>query len=252
MAWDPQQYLKFQAERSAPFVDLLQLLQVRKGMHVVDLGCGTGELTARLSDALPGSKVLGIDTSPQMLEQAQTWSRPGLRFERCDLREIGGRWDVIFSHAAIHWAEDHEKLIPTLWERLAHEGQLAVQIPANHDHFTHVAIGQLAAEAPFAEALGGWSRENTVLPVERYAEILHGCGAESITAFLKVYPHLLEDADALLEWTKGTTLVPWLERLPDEMHEPFLARYRERLRARFPERPVFYGFKRILFAGRKP
>jgi len=249
MAWDPAQYLKFQAERFAPFADLLQLVRVRPGLRVVDLGCGTGELTARLAEALPGSDVLGLDSAPRMLERARKHERPGLRFEQGDLRELQGEWDLIFSHAAIQWADDHESLLPALWSRLAPGGQLAVQIPANHDHFTHVTIAALAREAPFAAALGGWTRESPVLPVERYAEILHACGAEEITAVLKVYPHLLADADALLEWTKGTTMVPYLERLPAGLHDGFLRRYRDRLRARFPERPVFYGFKRILFAG---
>ena len=252
MAWDPTQYLKFQAERFAPFADLMQLVRVRPGLHVVDLGCGTGELTAQLAEALPGSSVLGLDSSPRMLERAQQFERAGLHFEKGDLRDLGGRWDLVFSHAAIQWADDHEALIPAIWSRLAPGGQLAVQIPANHDHFTHVTIAELASEAPFADALGGWTRESPVLPVERYAEILHACGAEEISAILKVYPHLLADADALLEWTKGTTMVPYLERLPAELHDEFLRRYRDRLRARFPERPVFYGFKRILFAGSRP
>jgi len=252
MTWNPDQYAKFQAERAAPFVDLVQLIDKRPGQHVVDLGCGTGELTAQLAAMLPGSNVLGIDTSPQMLARAAAFERPGLHFEQGDLRDLGGDWDLVFSHAAIHWADDHEELIPRLWVRVARGGQLAVQMPANHDHFTHVTIAELAQEEPFRGALHGWSRTSPVLPVERYAEILHACGATHITAILKVYPHVLESADALLEWTKGTTMVPYLERLPAEMHDEFLARYRERLRQRFPQRPVFYGFKRILFAARKP
>ncbi len=252
MAWNPEQYLKFAAERAAPFADLAALLDVRPGLHAVDLGCGTGELTAKLADMLPQSNVLGIDTSPEMLERARSLEHAGLRFEQTDLRHLGGRWDLIFSHAAIQWAEAHETLIPALWARLAHEGQLAVQIPANHDHFTHVAIREIAREEPFATDLRGWVRESTVLPVERYAEILHGCGAERITALLKVYPHVLEDADSLIEWTKGTTMLPYLERLPPALHDEFLARYRARLREHFPGRRIFYGFKRILFAGTKP
>jgi trans-aconitate 2-methyltransferase len=69
--------------------------------------------------------------------------------------------------------------------------------------------------------------------------------------FEKVYPHLLENADALAEWTSGTVMVPYFERLPDPLREAFLQRYRERLRERWPESPVFYPFRRILFAGKK-
>jgi trans-aconitate 2-methyltransferase len=61
MPWDPGQYNKFQAQRSAPFEDLCALIRVSEGMSVVDLGCGSGELTRRLADSLPGSFVARND-----------------------------------------------------------------------------------------------------------------------------------------------------------------------------------------------
>lgn len=59
MPWNPDRYHQFQKERSAPFEDALKLVTVRDGLRVVDLGCGTGELTRRLADHLPGSDTLG-------------------------------------------------------------------------------------------------------------------------------------------------------------------------------------------------
>src|SRR5947209_11813782 len=109
MPWDPDRYHLFKRERAAPFEDLLALIRPREGMHVIDLGCGTGELTLRLADALAGSDVVGIDSSPDMLERARELSRPGLRFELGDLQDAGGSWDLIFSHAAIQWVDDHER-----------------------------------------------------------------------------------------------------------------------------------------------
>src|SRR5512133_4159311 len=84
MPWDLKQYHKFQAERAAPFFDLLALVQIRPNLKVVDLGCGTGELTRQLADALPNSDVTGLDSSPQMLEKSASFSSLGLRFERGD------------------------------------------------------------------------------------------------------------------------------------------------------------------------
>ena len=55
------------------------------------------------------------------------------------------------------------------------------------------------------------------------------------------------DADALVDWMSGTALVPYMERLPAELHEPFMDAYRELVRERFPESPVFFGFRRVLF-----
>jgi trans-aconitate 2-methyltransferase len=77
MPWDPERYHQFQKERSAPFDDLFQLVQIRPGLEVIDLGCGTGELTLQLAERLPGSQVLGIDSSPEMLERAARTNTPG-------------------------------------------------------------------------------------------------------------------------------------------------------------------------------
>lgn len=252
MPWNPDRYHQFKSERAAPFEDLLKLIERRAGLSVVDLGCGPGELTRRLADELPDSDVLGIDTSEEMLERAARDARPGLRFEPGDIATIHGQWDLVFSHAAIQWLDDHESLVPHLMSLVRPGGQLAVQVPSNQRHPALVYIRDTAREEPFATALGGYNRDFPVLTVDRYADLLYESGGTQLTVFEKVYPHVLRDADALADWSLGTALVPYLERLPLELHEPFLTSYREKLRARWPGSPVFYGFRRILFAATIP
>ncbi|HEV2916007.1 MAG TPA: methyltransferase domain-containing protein [Pyrinomonadaceae bacterium] len=253
MPWNPDRYRQFQKERFQPFDDLLRLVKRSEGMRVVDLGCGTGELTARLADGLPASEVTGIDSSAEMLARArEQHARRGLRFEQGSIETAVGEWDLVFSHAAIHWVEDHQSLVPRLLRLVRRGGQLAVQLPSNHGHASHTLITEVALEEPFRLALGGWTRASPVLSIEAYAELLYEHGAEEIAVFEKVYPHVLESSDAIAEWTRGTTLVPYFERLPEKLHEPFMQRYRERLSALWPASPVFYGFKRILFAATRP
>jgi trans-aconitate 2-methyltransferase len=248
MPWEPDRYHQFQRERFAPFEDLVSMIRPRAGLRVLDLGCGTGELTRRLADWLPESEVVGIDSSPQMLERAAPLARPGLRFEVAAIESVAGTWDLVFSHAALQWVEEHAALIPRLLSLVAPGGQIAVQMPSNHGHATHRLIVELAAEAPFREALGGWTRPSPVLTIDAYAELLHTHGGQDLTVVEKAYPHVLPDADAVLEWTRGTALIPYLERLPAELRAPFLEAYRRRLQARWPSGPVFYPFRRILFA----
>lgn len=248
MPWDPERYHQFQAERFAPFADLMALVRVRPGIRVVDLGCGTGELTRRLADALPGSDVLGIDNSPQMLERTAEFVRLGLRFEQASIEEVTGRWDLVFSHAAIQWVDDHHALVPRLFSLLAPGGQLAVQLPSNHGHLTHRLITRLAGEEPFRTALGGWTRHSPVLGIDEYAQLLYEAGGHDIVVFEKVYPHLLENASAMADWTSGTALVPYFERLPKEMRDAFMERYRALLEETYPGSPVFYSFRRTLFS----
>jgi trans-aconitate 2-methyltransferase len=252
MVWEPERYHRFREERFLPFEDLVAMIRVRAGMRVVDLGCGTGELTERLAGRLPGSDVLGIDSSETMLELAHPRARRGLRFEKRRIEDVEGTWDLVFSHAAIHWVEDHDTLVPRLWSFLAPGGALAVQQPSNHHHRAHAAVREVAGRDPFRAALDGWVRHSPVLEVGHYADLLSGLGAASVTVIEKVYPHVLEDADAVLEWNRGTVLSPYLERLPEELHPDFLETYRESLHALMPGSPVFYGYRRILFSAERP
>jgi trans-aconitate 2-methyltransferase len=248
MPWDPTCYTKFKAERFAPFADLTALVSIKPSLRVLDLGCGTGELTRRLADMLPDSDVLGIDSSREMLDKSAAFARDGVRFEHRLIEDVAGEWDVVVSNAALHWVENHAELIPKLVGLLAPGGRLAVQLPSNHTHPAHRAVIEIASECPFREALNGWTRTSPVLSIEAYAELLFRAGGENVTVFEKVYPHVLENSDAVADWTSGTTLVPYFERLPESLHEPFQVRYRERLRELYPETPVFYGFRRTFFA----
>jgi trans-aconitate 2-methyltransferase len=251
MPWDPKQYHKFQAERSAPFYDLLALVEVRPNLKVVDLGCGTGELTRQLADALPNSDVMGLDSSAQMLEKAMAFSGPRLHFERGDQAQLTGDWDLIFSNAALQWSEKHGELIPRLYGRLLPGGQIAVQVPSNHNHISHQIYRETAGEEPFRSLLKGFQRYAPVLSIDEYARLFFDCGAENIIAFEKVYAHVLEDSDAVVEWISGTALVPYFERLGLHRKE-FLKAIRTKMRAALPEQPVFYPFRRTLFSARKP
>ena len=96
MRWEPDCYLRFREERTQPFRDLLQLIKVRAGLSVLDLGCGTGEPTAELAKLLPGSEVLGVDSSPEMIEKASGVAREDFRFELKSIEDISGYWDLIF------------------------------------------------------------------------------------------------------------------------------------------------------------
>lgn len=251
MPWDPNLYHKFQAQRSAPFYDLLALVEVRPNLKVVDLGCGTGELTRQLADSLPGSDVTGLDSSSPMLEKAASFSSPNLRFEPGDQSRLAGVWDLIFSNAALHWSEKHAELIPNLYRRLAAGGQIAVQVPSNHNHISHQIIRETAGEEPFKSRLQGFQRYAPVLSIDQYAQILFDCGAENIIVLEKVYAHVLADSDAVVEWISGTACVPYFERL-GEYRDSFVKTIGIKMREALPQSPVFYPFRRTLFSAHKP
>ena len=263
-AWDPGQYLKFGTQRAQPFFDLLALVDPVPGGEVVDLGCGTGELTERLHAHTGARNTVGIDSSAAMLADARQHAGDGLTFELGDIATFmpetdRDAFDVVFSNAALHWVPDHPALLRRLTAALRPGGQLAVQVPANGDHPSHALAGEIAGEPPFREAIGGVAlaaaRDGAaaVLPPERYAELLDELGFAEQHVRLQVYGHHLASTADVVEWTKGTTLTRYERLLPPELFEQFVARYRDRvLDVLGDHRPYFYAFKRILFRARLP
>lgn len=253
-SWDPNQYEQFERERAAPFFDLLDLVEPCPGGRVVDLGCGTGELTRSLHERTAASTTLGLDSSPAMLERSAAHAGTGLTFE---LGDIAGwapaeSFDVVFANASLHWIDDHAALFARLTSALAPGGQLAVQVPANHDHPSHLVAERVAAEAPFRDALGGYVRRTPVLAPELYASLLHLLGFGSQHVRLQVYLHVLPEARAVVDWVKGTLLTDYRRRLTETAYDEFLARYRTLLLSELPDvRPYPFTFKRILLWARR-
>lgn len=252
MSWNPELYHKFQEERSKPFRDLKALIDVKDNMTVIDLGCGTGELTKSLKEMLPGSTVLGLDSSPEMLEKAEQKSAPGISFELSSIQDITGSWDLIFSNAAIQWLPEHHKLIPKLMSYLKPGGQITIQLPSMPNNPEHDLILEATRDEPYASKLQGWTRSFSVLKVREYAKLLYESGAQDIVAFEKVYPHVLQDSDAILDWVSATAALPYFERLPADLHEGFRKAIGDKLKSAYPGSPVFFPFNRILFSACKP
>jgi trans-aconitate 2-methyltransferase len=252
-SWDPAQYERFERERSAPFFDLLDLVEPCPGGRAVDLGCGTGELTRSLHERIGAGTTLGLDSSRAMLERSESSAGDGLTFELGDMAEWAPAelFDLIFSNAALHWVDDHAELFARLTSALAPGGQLAVQVPANHDHPSHLVAERVAGEEPFREALGGYVRRTPVLAPEAYAELLHRLGYGSQRVRLQVYLHVLPGPEGVVDWVKGTLLTDYRRRLSESAYDEFLARYRALLISELPaERPYPFAFKRILLWGR--
>lgn len=252
-SWNPSQYERFRNERSQPFFDLMGMVQPEPGTRVIDLGCGTGELTQILHRHLKASETIGLDSSDAMLAKCAIYSGEGLHFVKGDIGDFAPEqpYDLIFSNAALQWAPGHETLLRRLTAGLAKGGQLAVQVPANHDHPAHAIAGEVAQESPFRVALGGYFRQKPILDPEEYATLLDRLGYREQQVRLQVYGHHLSAREDVVEWVKGTLLTDYQRRMPAELFAQYLDRYRERLMSCLEDKhPYFYPFKRILFWAR--
>jgi trans-aconitate 2-methyltransferase len=251
--WNPDQYERFQAERRQPFDDLVALCTPVPGGRVVDLGCGTGNLTAELHQRVDAAETVGVDSSDAMLARAQQnhGGVPGLTFTPGNIETwLGHGLDLVFANASFQWVDDHLNLLARMRTALGPGGQLAFQVPSNYRHPSHLLARQVANEAPFIDALEEDAPEDRgrfVLSPEIYADLLYELGAARQVVRMEVYGHELSSTADVVEWVMGTLLTPYRTRLSPELFTAFIDRYRERLLEELGDRePYFYGFRRIL------
>jgi trans-aconitate 2-methyltransferase len=252
--WNPDEYEKYRHERSQPFWDLAALVKPAPEMRVVDLGCGTGELTLALHRSLAARATLGVDNSSAMLEKARDSSVPGLSFHREDIAKYTPEEpvDLLFSNAALHWVPDHKTLVPRLVRFVAPGGQIAIQVPANHDQPSHTVASRVASEEPFRTALGGFVMTSATLGPEQYAALLWQCGIRDMHVRLQVYTHEMAAPGDVVDWVKGTLLTAYRKRLSPDLYSTFLARYATLLLQEVQSgSPFLFTFKRILVWGRR-
>jgi len=229
--WSASQYLKFEDERTRPARDLLARVPVENPGFVVDLGCGPGNSTELLVERWPEAEIVGVDTSPDMLEKARA-RLPGLRFELAD----AATWqparpaDVIFANAVFQWIPGHIALMARLAGKLAPGGALAVQMPDNMAEPSHVLMRETAAAMSFAAKLAGAARA----PLPGVAAYCEALAPHRPDIWHTIYNHPLENAGAIVEWVKSTGLKPFLDPLDKVEREAFLTEYTARIAKAYP------------------
>jgi trans-aconitate 2-methyltransferase len=239
--WDPRTYLTYADERGRPFLDLLARVGATAPTSVVDLGCGPGNMTGLLAERWPGARVIGMDSSAEMIERAQQ-DQPDLTWVHADLREWDQPADVVLSNAVLQWVPDHLALLPGL-AALAREW-FAFQVPGNFEEPSHAIPLELAASGPYADYAASAERPGSHDPAD-YLDVLRAEFA--VDAWETTYLHVLPGEDAVLDWIRGTGLRPILQALPEDLADRFVEELRPRLRAAYPARDgvVVMPFRRV-------
>ena len=265
MAWDPQQYALFGSHRGRPCVDRLARVAATAPDVVVDLGCGDGPHTVSLADRWPEARVVGVDSSPQMLSAARGHDEHGrvewveARAEEWDPASLDAPVDVLVSNAALQWVPGHLDLFPRWVDALAPGGWFAFQVPNNLEAPSHALMREVAARQPRAAELARpLARVGNIVAPPAYLRALADQGLEP-DVWETTYEHVLDPEGAqrspVLEWVRGTGLRPVLDVLTgEEERRAFLDEYTEALDAAYPREPhgVVLGFSRIFAVGHKP
>jgi trans-aconitate 2-methyltransferase len=252
--WSPDRYLKFAAARGRAFDDLVARIQTVDPATVVDLGCGPGTTTRSLLDRWPNAQVSGIDSSAEMIAEAQhiATSVPDgrLRFSVSAIETWAPEQpvDVIIANAALHWVPEHITLLPHWVATLRPGGTIAFQMPRPADDRGAAALRSVISAPRWAGRLagvttpGGLASDPTwVRSAEAYADLLGRLDCV-VDAWETTYMHVLPGEDAVLEWFAGSGLRPFTEALGGDGSadaDAFRDEMGAALRDTYPPRP--YG-----------
>ena len=251
--WDPATYLQFSEERSRPFFELTARIAATDPQCVVDLGCGPGPLTATLLQRWPMAKVVGVDSSPEMIEAAQPLTSERLSFELADVMtwRSAEPVDVFVSSATLQWVPQHRDLLPRLLDQLNAGGWLAFQVPGNFDEPNHRLLRELAADPRYAEATRDVEHPEA-FDAQTYLADLAGLGCR-VDAWETTYLHVLTGPDPVFRWISGTGARPVLQALSDEQRPDFVAAYKAALQKAYPAQDfgTVLPFRRVFVVGQK-
>ncbi len=235
MRWDPDVYARYADERGRPFLDLVARISATSPRRVVDLGCGTGALTARLAERWPAARVEGIDSSPDMIAAAARLDvAVSFRVEDIEAWTMPADADVVVCNAALQWVPAHRNLLRSWAVAVPPGGWLAFQVPGNFDSPSHALMRSLAMTARWAAVLAGvlHHHEPVASPAE-YASVLLEAGL-AVDVWETTYLHVLSGPDPALEWLRGTGLRPILTALGEPDAQEFTAALAARLRVAYP------------------
>ena len=238
MRWDPTQYSRYSHERSRPFHELVGRIGAASAAYVVDLGCGSGELTATLAQRWPGAAVVGVDSSADMVAAAAAYAGERVSFVHADVAE----WrpdrpvDVVVANAVLQWVPGHVDLLPRIAQWLSAGGWLAFQVPDNFVEPSHTLLRDLRTSERWRDRLAADAdRGPGVERPEIYLAALADAGLRA-DVWQTTYLHVLTGDDAVLDWVKGTALRPVLSLLTDDADQTaFLAEYGAKLRQAYPQ-----------------
>jgi trans-aconitate 2-methyltransferase len=243
MKWNASAYASNSVVQQSWARELIARLDLRGDEKILDIGCGDGKVTAEIARAVPAGTVTGADASAEMIAFAKKTfpakNNPNLKFTICDARQIvpkkfAGKFDVIFSNAALHWVDDHEKFLRGAGSVLKSGGRLVVSCGGKGN--AHDVFLALRPEMRLAR----WRSFFRKMPLPYffyapgdYEKWLPKHGFKIRSLQLTPKDATYDGMDGFATWLR-TTWIPYVQRVPDHLREEFIAAVTQRYVAKHP------------------
>jgi trans-aconitate 2-methyltransferase len=245
--WDAEVYDRVADPQFEWALEVIGRLELRGDETVLDAGCGSGRVTAKLLERLPKGRLVGIDGSASMVAMAREALGDRAEIREGDLAELDlhEEFDLVYSNAVFHWIPDHENLFQRLHAALRPEGRMVAQCGGHGNVASLVAvIAEVGAQPRYAEHFAGMSGGLNFATPEDTEARLRAAGFDDIRCWLQRKDTRPTEPRAFLA---TVTLGPQLERLPDELKDPFV----DEVAAGMGE-PLVLDYVRLNIEARRP
>jgi trans-aconitate methyltransferase len=226
--WDPADYAASSSSQARWGRELMERVEWRGDEHVLDVGCGDGTLTAQIASRVSQGRVLGIDSSAEMVAHAQATHLKShfsnLRFVQMDAArmELPPTFDVVFSNAALHWVADQKGVLQGAARALQPGGRLVVSCGGKGNaEDVFVALRREMRSARWREYFRNLKKPYFFHGDDEYREWLEKAGFQALHLRLMPKAAVHEDESAFESWLR-TTWMPYTHRVPESSRAAFI------------------------------
>ena len=241
--WDAADYARSSAAQQGWALELISKLGLAGTESVLDIGCGDGKVTAEIARRVPRGRVIGIDSSPDMVRLARqsfpSSAHPNLEFRTADARELtfDRVFDVAFSNAVLHWVKDHRPVLRGISRSLKPGGKTLLQMGGRGNGERIMEIARRLIEADqWRSWFRGFEEPWGFYGAEEYTRWCREAGLDPRRVELLPRRMKQKGVDGLAAWIR-TTWMPYTERLPEDRREAFIREVADRYVLEHPADP---------------
>lgn len=216
--WNSSAYHRVSNPQFGWGLKVLDRLALGGDERVMDAGCGSGRLTAKLLERLPKGEVVGVDLSHNMLAQAAEHLGDRVRFVQADLTHLpfDNEFDVVFSTAAFHWVPDHPAMFASLARALKRGGRIEAQCGGGANlKDVHRRIGALMESPKYARFFARWKHPWEFADAETTADRMRHAGFTDVEAWLESAAFKLSSEQEYRDFLAPVILRPFLNAIGD-------------------------------------
>lgn len=226
--WNAEDYSKNSSAQQEWANELISKLNLEGNESILDIGCGDGKITFEIANRLHEGKIVGVDSSKEMIHLATKSFQSGrcsnLSFKHCDARNLpfNNEFDIVFSNAALHWVKDHRPIIQGISDSLKPNGRVLLQMGGKGNAQSILTILEtMIAEKQWNDYFSDFEFPYGFHDPQSYQSWLMGSGLNLIRAELIPKDMTYDDPNGLAGWIR-TTWLPYTDRVPAQRKTEFI------------------------------